>query len=141
MKPLFILICIIIPSFSSFVAQEDLANDTYYYEYSTIRFGTEVKETNLLGEATEFTLKNGQVEITVFLEMLEALLCSEIFVEIYDASSATSEQIENFSINGIDPTWNYLHFKINLKKEGTYYIDLYNQNDVFINSATVVIKK
>jgi hypothetical protein len=141
MKPLFILICIAITSISTFFAQEDLANDTYYYEFSSIRFGKEMKETNLIGEAETFNLTNGEVEVLLLLEMDKALLCTEIFVEIYDASSATSEQIENFSINSIDPTWDYVFFKVKLKKEGTFYIDLYNQNDVFINSATVVINK
>ena len=40
----------------------------------------------------------------------------------------------------IELDWDYFAFKAYFKEKGLYYIDIYNENDIFINTATVTIE-
>ena len=40
---------------------------------------------------------------------------------------------ETYSVESM--TWNWLKFKISVKKVGKYVVDIYNDKDVFINSG------
>lgn len=112
-------------------------DDTYYYEYSEVLFGTGVdQEGNMIDEATEFTLpKKGPIELAVGVFQDDPFLTSKVYVDIYDEDN---ELVDEFYIE-IDTEWNWFKFVVEFDKAGTYYIDLYNEIDVFINSGTVTI--
>ena len=40
---------------------------------------------------------------------------------------------ETFNVGSLD--WNWIKVPITVKKVGKYVVDVYNENDVFINSA------
>ncbi|HMV14441.1 MAG TPA: hypothetical protein PKK18_06080 [Chitinophagales bacterium] len=109
--------------------------DTYYYENSTITFGDEVdNDANVKGEATEFKLINGKRDIMLKLEQDDDLKCKEVEVSVYYGDKYDEEvSRETYSVESM--TWNWLKFKISVKKVGKYVVDIYNDKDVFINSG------
>ena len=114
---------------------EESVTDTYYYENSTIVFGESVdSEANVKGEATEFKLINGKREIQVKIEQDEPLKCKEILVSVYYGDTYDEKvSEETFNVGSLD--WNWIKVPITVKKVGKYVVDVYNENDVFINSA------
>jgi hypothetical protein len=122
---------------SSIISTIDPPDDTYYYEYSEVLFGTGVdQEGNMIDEASEFALPSkGPIEIAVGTFQDDPFLTSKVYVEIYDEEN---EMVDEFYIE-IDTEWNWFKFMVEFDKAGTYYIDLYNEIDVFINSGTVTI--
>jgi hypothetical protein len=119
--------------------KSDPPEDSYYYEYSEVLFGAGVDaEGNMIDEATEFILpKTGPAKITVGVFNDEAFLTKEARVEIYNQDN---ELVDEFKLN-LEPEWNWFKFVIELDKEGTYYVDIYNEIDVFINSGSVDVVK
>lgn len=130
---------VVIASASVSTFKNDPPDDTYYYEYSEILFGSGIDaEGNIIDEATEFLLpETGPAKITVGVFNDEAFLTKEVYVEIYNEEN---ELVDEFTLN-LEPEWNWFKFVIELEKEGTYYLDIYNEIDVFINSGTVDVVK
>jgi hypothetical protein len=119
--------------------KNDPPDDTYYYEHSEVLFGKGVDaEGNMIGEATEFKLPaTGSVKIAVGVFNDEAFLTNEVRVEIYNDDN---ELVEDFTLN-IEEDWNWFKFDIEFNKVGSYFVDIYNEIDVFINSGTVEVVK
>lgn len=122
---------------SSIISTIEPPDDTYYYEYSEVLFGTGVdQEGNMIDEASEFELpSDGPAKISVGAFQDDPFLTSKVYVEIYDEDN---EMVDEFYIE-IDTEWNWFKFVVEFNEAGTYYIDLYNEIDVFINSGTVTI--
>ncbi len=117
-------------------SQNEPITDTYYYEYSQVLFGTSIdSEGNLQGESTEFSLKGKPAEIVVMLLQDDPFRTSQAYVEIYNENS---QLVESFELT-INPAWNWFKFQIKLSTPGLYFLDIYNDVDVFINSGTVQI--
>lgn len=112
-------------------------HDTYYYEYSWISTGTGVDgEGYLLGEDTKFKLNNGTTEIFFMVEQDEPLLLSQLYYEIYSGDGETyGEQVIAETMDVASKDWNYTYFSVKFNTAGYYVIDMYNQHDVYINSA------
>lgn len=112
----------------------DPPDDTYYYEYSEVLFGTGVDQNgDITGEATEFKLDaNGKANITVAVYNDEAFLTQTASVEIYNEEN---ELIDSFEIE-LQTEWNWFKFQIQIEKAGKYFLDIYNEIDVFINSGS-----
>jgi hypothetical protein len=119
---------------------DDESSDTYYYEDSQIKFGESADDKGVLtGEASEFKLKNGKKEIICVLEQEKDLKCTEIVVSVYhgdDYKDLVSE--ETFTVGSLD--WNWIKVPISVTKVGKYVVDIYNQNDTFVNSGYFEIK-
>lgn len=115
--------------------RNDPPDDTYYYENSEVLFGTGAdKEGNIIGEAYEFQLpNNGPAKITVAVYNEEPFLTEKVYVEIFNNEN---EKVDQFSLS-LDPEWNWFKFEIEIDKAGTYYVDIYNEIDVFISSGFV----
>nr|HPH88807.1 hypothetical protein [Chitinophagales bacterium] len=77
--------------------------------------------------------------IICVLEQDKDLKCTEIVVSVYhgdDYKDLVSE--ETFTVGSLD--WNWIKVPISVTKVGKYVVDIYNQNDTFINSAYFEIK-
>lgn len=117
--------------------QSDPPEDTYYYEFSTIEFGTSIStENKLINPNTEFELTGDSIKLFVLASMEEAFLTKFIYVDIYDENN---EVVDSFEID-LEEDWNWFYFDIIFKSKGVYYIDIYNEADVFINTGSVTIK-
>ncbi len=114
-------------------------DDTYYYEYSSVLFGTDVDANGeIVNESSEFKLpSSGPAKIAVLVENDEPFLTEKVYVEIYNEDN---ELVEDFNLE-LKPEWNWFKFVIELEKPGSYFVDIYNEIDVFINSGTVEVYK
>ena len=94
----------------------------------------------MIGEASEFKLKSGKREIICLLQQDKALKCKEIVVSVYYGDNYTEKvSEEKYTIGGLD--WDWVKVPVNVTKVGKYVVDIYNENDTFINSGYFEIKK
>ncbi|HQV77503.1 MAG TPA: hypothetical protein PLJ42_03955 [Chitinophagales bacterium] len=115
------------------------AKDTYYYENSTIEFGTKVENGEVIGKSETFMLKNGKAEFECLIYQDEDLKCKELTVTIYNGDDYKDEvSSEVFSIES--KTWNWVKIPIKVSKKGKYVVDVYNEHDTFINSGYFTIE-
>jgi hypothetical protein len=117
----------------------DPPDDTYYYEYTEVIFADDVSpDGEAVNEKSIFQIPaNGPAKITVALFNDEPLLTKEIVVEIYAEDNTL---YDSFSISTKEE-WNWCKFSIDIKEPGKYAIDLYNENDVYINTGYVDVVK
>ncbi|MBK9328672.1 MAG: hypothetical protein IPM95_04990 [Sphingobacteriales bacterium] len=117
------------------------ANDTYYYENSTMIFGDSVDAKAVVkGEAGTFKLINGKRDIVVKLSQDEDLNVTQIIMDVYGGTDY-KEKIYSKTFDIASKTWNWVKMPVNFTKTGKYVIDLYTQDDVFINSGYVEITR
>lgn len=123
---------------SNSVDTSDGGIDTYYYENSEIVFATDVTE-NLepIGQSTEFSMGNDTtVQVVVIITNDKRFATDMFYVDIYDSDE---NLYETFTIN-IDPEWDIVKFNQKFNKKGGFFVDIYNGNDIFINTGIVTIK-
>ncbi len=116
--------------------------DTYYYEDSFIQFCSSVNADGTCNNpATSYTIPYGatSVETTVLLDNnLKNFETNLIYVDVY--KDGASDPYDSFSVN-VENTWNFCWFKLTFAAPGTYYIDTYNANDIFINTGSVTVTR
>lgn len=111
--------------------------DTYYYENSVVSFGESVDKGGIMnGESTVFSLENGSRKITAMLDQDEALLLTKLYVTVILGEETISD--DAYDIPSTD--WNYVTVPITVTKPGSYYVDFYTQDDVFINSGSFEVE-
>lgn len=107
--------------------------DTYYYENSVVTFGESVADGGIMsGESTVFSLENDSRKITAMLDQDEALLLTKLYVTVTLGEEVISD--DAYDIPSKD--WNYVTVPVTVTKPGSYYVDFYTQDDVFINSGS-----
>jgi hypothetical protein len=114
--------------------------DTYYYEDSEITFCGSVDDSgNPVGIATEFYIGgNGKATFKAYLDNnFKPVKTTLIYVDVY--KDGITEPVDAFSIT-VEPDWDYVHFLLELTSTGLYHVDMYTADDVFINTADVVVK-
>lgn len=113
--------------------------DTYYYENSEVLFCTGVSENGEPeGESDEFTMSRGasSIEVTTYVSNDKPFKTSKFYVDIYDSDE---ELVDTYEYT-VEEDWDWAKFPITLKKRGEYNIDVYNADDIFVNSASLTIK-
>jgi hypothetical protein len=134
---------VLIPEEASDVIEEeevlDPEYDTYYYENSIVTFGTGIEDGVLINESNEFKLKGKSMDLMIKVDMDEELRLSIIYVGLYVGENY-DEEVSNESFTVADKTWNWINVPITVYKKGKYVVDLYNQNDVFVNSGYFEVK-
>lgn len=115
--------------------------DTYYYENSKLIFGESADDKGVVkGEATTFKLINGKRDLIVKVEQDEDLNVTQIIMDVYGGTDY-KDKIYSQTFDIASKTWNWVKMPVNLTKAGKYVIDLYTQDDVFINSGYIEITK
>ncbi len=116
-------------------SSDDEEVDTYYYELSEIKFCTELDSENKpLNEQTEFHLNSGSVKVKVYLSNDELpFKTNKLVVSIYKGSETTNAY-KSFTVD-IQPEWDYVSFNSVFTEPGTYFIDIYTEGDVYINTS------
>lgn len=113
--------------------------DTYYYENSEIVFGESINDGVLTGEATTFKLNGKSKEITAKVYQDDDLKLKQVIVSVYTGTDY-KEKVSEYTYDVDDPTWNWVSVPIKFYKKGKYVVDMYTQDDVFINSAYFEVK-
>lgn len=119
----------------------DGVTDTYYYEDSKIKFGeSSTSQGEIIGESSIFRLVNGKKDIACVLTQDKALKVKSITVAVYTGENYTEKvSEETFSVASRD--WDWVKVPVSVTKVGKYVVDIYNENDTFINSAYFEIKR
>lgn len=113
--------------------------DTYYYENSTIDVATSVSSAGVAsGVSDKFTYKSGGVELQILYTDDKPIKTSSVTISIYGGKDYNDE-IETYDVD-VDPTWGWFKVKQTFLKKGLYAIDMYSEDDVFMNSAYIEIK-
>lgn len=127
------------PGGSSTVTSGEI--DTYYYEGSFIQFCSSVDANgNAQNPTTSYILPYaGTIETVVLLDNnMKELKTNLITVDVY--KDGATDPYDTFTIN-VQPEWDYCYFKLNLAAPGSYYVDLYTADDIFINTATLTVTR
>lgn len=114
--------------------------DTYYYENSSVVFAKSIdSDANTNGESTTFRLENGKCDFYAKLQQDDDLLLTQLIVDVYGGDDY-KELIDSQTYDIESKTWNWVKVPINLTKRGKYVVDMYTQDDVYINSGYVEVK-
>ncbi|MCB9034429.1 MAG: hypothetical protein H6553_11365 [Chitinophagales bacterium] len=127
---------------SNYNDREDEDNeevDTWYYEETEIVFGTGLDKNNnfaVQGQNDEFTIprEKGYVDVALILKGDVEFKTDLIYVDIY----LGDDFIETLEVN-VEPNWNIVSTNYKFTKRGTYSIEMYNADEVYINDADVEI--
>lgn len=114
--------------------------DTYYYEDSEVTFCSSVgTDGNAVNPSSSLVLTGSSIETTVLVDNnYKAFETSKVFVDVY--KDAAADPYDSFTID-IQPDWDYMHFKMTFAAPGTYYVDLYTADDIFINTGTIEVTR
>lgn len=124
--------------FSFFTAKSQVEKE--YYENSFVQIGETIdSEGYIVNEGNIFKLVNGERELYVKIEQDTPLLLSQLIVDVYSGKDY-SEFVDTYYFDVEGTNWTYTYFPITFKKAGKYAIDLYNQDNIFINSGYVTIQ-
>jgi hypothetical protein len=112
--------------------------DTYYYENSTIVFaeGVDMVKYAAVNPKESFVLKDATVKVTAVVKLDKPFKTKSIIVDIYDEND---DMYDSFDIE-IQEDWDFFSFNMDFDQKGHFYIDIYTDNDVFINDAEVDIE-
>ena len=113
--------------------------DTYYYEDSKVEFGESIKDGELSGTGTVFNLYDSSKEITAKISQDNDLKLTQVIVSIYTGDDY-KEKVSELTYDVGDVTWNWISVPLKFYKKGKYVVDVYSQDDVFINSAYFEVK-
>jgi hypothetical protein len=113
--------------------------DTYYYENSFIVFGESIDDNAVVsGEATTFKLIGGKRDLYLKLEQDDDLKLTELVMDVYGGEDYKElSYTETFNIPSKD--WNWVKLPVKFTKTGKYVVDLYTQDDVYVNSGYIEI--
>ncbi len=111
-----------------------------YYMDSKITLGQSVNADGVVsGAATEFKLINGKCDIQAKLEQTEDLNLTAVKVYVYGGKDYT-ESISSLTYTVASKDWNWIHVPINTTKRGKYVVDMYTDDDVYIQTAYFEVK-
>lgn len=115
------------------------AEDTYYYEDSEMIFCKSVdKEGNTQGDATSFSLGTGsKATISIYIQNDgKPFKTKKVYATIYKGLN----KVKEYDLD-IESEWNFFSFKHTFTEAGEYTVEIYNGNDVFMNTANVTITR
>lgn len=113
--------------------------DTYYYEDSKITFGESIDANAVVsGEASSFQLRNGKRDIFCKIQQDKDLNITQLVVEVYGGDDY-KEKIFSQTYSIPSKTWNWVKVPLSFTKPGKYVVDMYNENDIYLNSGYVDI--
>lgn len=119
-------------------SQTESIFDPYYYEHSIVRLGLQIDEHGQMeGENTSFSLNGKPLKIFILVEQDKSLMLKKLVVEIYDEEAL--KKIDTFVANVADPNWSWVKISYVFLKPGKYYIDMYNEEDTYVNTAYLTI--
>jgi hypothetical protein len=140
MKKTAVLISTFIIAVFSATAQEPeatiTASNPKYYSDVVVSFGQSINSKGeLAGEAYTFSLVKGKIEITARLEMDKPFNVTQIRTEVF-----ADELVSNTPYKIARKEWTYLAVPIELTKAGSYNVDFYTQDNVYITSSSFEVK-
>ncbi len=89
-----------------------------------------------------FDFSGGERRFTVHINNKAPLLTDTIFVDVfrYTGNGTDANHIESLDIP-VQPSWDHCSFEYSVFEPGEFMLDIFNKNDVWINSAQVKVGK
>jgi hypothetical protein len=126
--------------FSEDAYSNDKTVDSWYYNTSNITyFEKNIKDT-MVGKNTVFAYQPNNTKVILFIEQKnnKTLHSNHLFVSIFKDDEC--HQKINSDSYYINDNWHWTFIPIYFKNAGKYIVELYNDDDVFINAAKLEIK-
>ena len=113
--------------------------DTWYYNESVIYFCDSLVNSKLIGKSDVFSYQPQREKIVLYVEQLNkiSLKTDHLFVKVFNRENHQLVQSSSYSIHN---EWYWTFISIYIKDRGKYTVELYNEDDVFINQADLEIK-
>lgn len=110
--------------------------DTWYYDGSVIFYYAQSDSSGLSGRNTQFAFHPGENRIYLYVEQLNKrpLKTDHLVAKIY--ASDTHQLINTYSYS-INRSWYWTYVPVVLEKPGNYDVELYNEDDIYINHAAL----
>jgi hypothetical protein len=113
--------------------------DVDYYEKSSVIIGNGVDEEGyIIGKSNLFQLENGTKDVFIILELDKPLMLQSIVVDIFSGKEY-KDLVNTYYFDVPSPDYTYTYFPLTFTKHGKYAIDIYNQNNLYINSGYFTI--
>lgn len=114
--------------------------DTWYYEESKVYFYNTAVGDTMFGRNNVFSYQPLGNKVILYLEQPEAkpFKTNHLFVSIF-MDDKCHQYIDSYTFY-VDDTWLWTHVPIYFSKKGKYIVEIYNDDDVFINSTSLEIK-
>lgn len=114
--------------------------DTWYYRTSTIDFYEKTVGDSMIGKNTVFNLNPADKNIILRIEQQnkQPFKSSHFYCKIYSADEC--HELIGTDTYYIDENWHWTYISVNLNQKGKFNVELYNDDDVFINSAQLEIR-
>ncbi len=114
--------------------------DTWYYNQSKIYFYEKAIGDSMVGKSDSYLYNAAGNKIILYIEQenKSPLKSGHLFISIYTADKC-HEFINSFTYY-INEKWYWTFVPINFNKKGKFIVELYNDDDVFINSSILEIK-
>jgi hypothetical protein len=113
--------------------------DTYYYESSTVSLSEDINKTTyeLINpiEGTTYLGSGREKEVYIVVEHDKAFKTKLFYIDI----NLGDDFLETLKLE-VEENWDIAWHQYKFTKKGTYYIDVYNEDDTFVNTATIIIK-
>ncbi|MFN8237547.1 MAG: hypothetical protein U0T77_05205 [Chitinophagales bacterium] len=116
-------------------------NDSWYYLNSNMVFCDSVVKGTIIGKSNSFAYKPEGNKVVIYIEQPDhrMLKSDHLFAKIYKMEGDKKKWVKSNSYY-TDFNWFWTFIPIYLNEKGLYSVELYNEQDVYINSATLEIK-
>ena len=134
------------PIYTTFIRLEDKAysdmyfTDTWYYEKSKIFFYEKTIGDTMFGKNNVFTYQPTGSKVILYIEQPEgqSLKTNHLLISVF-SDDKCHEHLFSYTYY-LEKSWFWTHVPIYFYQKGKYIVELYNDDDVFINSASLEIK-
>ncbi len=121
------------------LANGDTIINTFYYEDSYVTFCQDVTEGKMVGEAESFPLgESGSVTVTIYIGSDKPFKTDLFYIDVFEDIEEDFKDYDSYNIT-INPDWNFSFVKQTFTKKGTFVIDVFNADDIYVNTGEVVI--
>lgn len=114
--------------------------DTWYYNSSVILFYEKTIGDSLIGMNTVFEVKTDEDKVVLYIgqKNKQPFKTRHFYSRIYTADAC--RKLIDESVYYVDETWSWTYVSLFIQQTGKFIVELYNDDDVFINSAPIEIK-
>jgi len=114
--------------------------NTDYYKNSEVIFCEDVVDGSPVNASSSFTIGEDGGYVQVQVDNGKPMKTTQLIVDVYKKSSSGDydKKIETKTYD-IKATWDAPYFKYTFYKAGKYKLEIYNEDDVYINSGYVTI--
>ena len=117
-----------------------LFKDSWYYNTSKIYFYEKMIGDSMVGKTSIFNLKQNETTAILYIEQenQKPLKSGHLFVSVYSDDSC-HELVSAYTYY-INENWFWTFIPVSFKRKGKFIVELYNDNDVFIQREKIEIR-